>query len=58
MLKKLPPKPEKPMIRKHKTTAEMVKQLLNVIEDRVERANQKPAPHSNRLDSTLEQATM
>jgi hypothetical protein len=46
------------MIRKHKTTAEMVKQLLNVIEDRVERANQKPAPLSNRLDSTLEQATM
>jgi len=57
-LKKLPPKPEKPMIRKHKTTAEMVKQLLNVIEDRVERANQKPVPRSNRLDSTLEQATM
>lgn len=46
------------MIRKHNTTAEMVKQLLNVIEDRVERANQKPSPRSSRLDNTLEQATM
>lgn len=46
------------MIRKHKTTADMVKKLLNVIEDRVERANQKPAARSNRLDNSLEQATM
>ena len=46
------------MIRKHKATAEMVKQLLNVIENRIDRANQKPAPRSNRLDNTLEQATI
>lgn len=45
-------------MRKHKITADMVKQLLNVIEGRVERANQKPTPRSNRLDSTLEQATI
>jgi hypothetical protein len=46
------------MIRKHKATADMVKQLLNVIEGRVERANQNQAPRSNRLDSSLEQATI
>ena len=46
------------MMRKHKTTADMVKQLLNVIEGRVERANQKPATRPNRLDNRLEQATM
>lgn len=46
------------MIRKHKTTAEMVKQLLNVIEGRVERTNQNRATRSNRLDNSLEEATI
>jgi len=46
------------MIRNHKTTAEMVKKFLSVIEERVERTNQKSAPRSNRLDSSLERAAI
>ena len=46
------------MMRKHKTTAEMVKQLLNVIEERVERANQRPVPRTSRFDTSIERASI
>ena len=46
------------MMRKHKITADMVKQFLNVIEGRIERANQKPSPVSNRLNSRVDRATI
>jgi hypothetical protein len=54
----IPHTAEKTMIRKHQTTAEMVKKLLNVIETRVERANQKSPDRSGRMQSSLERSTI
>jgi hypothetical protein len=41
------------MIRKHVTTAGMVKKLLNVIEVRVEKSKGKKRVHSRNLETTL-----
>lgn len=41
------------MIRKHITTAEMVKKLLNVIDIRVEKNKGKKRLHSRNLETTL-----
>lgn len=54
----LPPKPLEEMIRKHQTTAEMVKKLLNVIETRVERANAKASKDSTRLEASWDRSTI
>jgi len=41
------------MIRKHVTTADMVKKLLNVIEDRVEKSKGKNLLRSRNVETTL-----
>lgn len=41
------------MIRKHVTTNEMVKKLLNVIEGRVERSKEKKQVRNRNLETTL-----
>lgn len=41
------------MIRKHVTTAEMVKKLLNVIEVRVEKSKDKKLLRSRNVETTL-----
>ena len=41
------------MIRKHITTAEMVKKLLNVIEVRVEKSKDKKRLRSRNVETTL-----
>ncbi len=41
------------MIRKHITTSEMVKKLLNVIEDRVEKSKGKKLARNRNLETTL-----
>lgn len=41
------------MIRKHITTAEMVKKLLNVIDIRVEKNKGKNRIHNRNLETTL-----
>jgi len=46
------------MIRKHKTTAEMVKQFLNVIEERVERTNKNPQTKSSRFEEALKRTAI
>lgn len=46
------------MIRKHETTAEMVKRLLSVIEDRVEKSNRLSAQRSKGMESSLRKAAI
>ncbi len=41
------------MIRKHVTTADMVKKLLNVIEHRVEKSKGKTLLRSRNVETTL-----
>lgn len=41
------------MIRKHITTADMVKKLLNVIEDRVEKSKGKKLVRNRNVETTL-----
>ena len=41
------------MIRKHITTTEMVKKLLNVIENRVEKSKEKISVIKRNLETTL-----
>lgn len=41
------------MIRKHITTSEMVKKLLNVIDGRVEKSKAKRSARNRNLETTL-----
>lgn len=41
------------MIRKHITTHEMVKKLLNVIQNRVEKSKRKKLERSRNLETTI-----
>lgn len=41
------------MIRKHTTTAEMVKRFLNVIEERVEKSKESRLMKKRNLETTL-----
>lgn len=46
------------MIKNHKTTADMVKRFLNVIETRVEKTKQSASEHSSRMESSLERTSI